>query len=146
LVMDIRDNFLFIYRVPYLTFSKDIKYGVLVTRLQLAGHKTKANPEHTAYFAGEIPYKLNGKPLNIINNTKKQVIAGGFKVDMFFSSMPKPKGYTDYYHKIMTYLNMLSSPAKALDDKVTEKGKKMDLTGEDSVFNYADTNSNKPEL
>ena len=146
LVMDIRDDFLFIYRIPYLTSSKEIEYGVLVTRLQLAGHKTKANPEHTAYFAGEIPHKLNGKPLNIINNTNKQVIAGGFEIDMYFSSKPKPNGYTDYYHKIMTYINMLSAPAKALDEKVTEKGKKMDLTKEDSVFNYADTNSNKPEL
>jgi hypothetical protein len=146
LVVDIRNNFLFIHRVPYLTSSKDIKYGVLVSRLQLAGHKTKPNPEHTAFFAGEIPCKLDGKPLNIINNTNKQVIADDFKVDMYFSSKPKPHGYTDYYHKIMTYVNMLSAPAKALDDKVTEKGKKMDLTQEDSVFNYADTNFNKPDL
>jgi len=146
LVMDIRGDFLFISRIPYLTLSKDIKYGVLVSRLQLTGHKTRANPEHTAYFAGEIPHKLNGKPLNIINNANKQVIAGDFKIDMCFSSKPKPNGYKDYYHKIMTYINMLSAPAKALDDKVTEKGKKMVLTEEDSVFNYADTNSNKPEL
>lgn len=146
LVMDIRDNFLFIYRVPYLTSSKEIKYGILVSRLQLAGHKTQANPEHTAYFAGEVPCKLSGKPLNIINNANTQIIAGGFEVNMYFSSKPKPRGYTDYYHKIMTYVNMLSAPAKALDEKVTEKGKKMDLSEEDSAFNYADTNSNKPEL
>lgn len=146
LVMDIRDNFLFIYRVPYLTSLKDIKYGILVSRLQLAGHKTQPNPEHTAFFAGETPCKLSGKPLNIINNTNKQVIANGFEIDMYFSSKPKPHGYTDYYHKMITYINMLSAPAKAIDDKVTEKGKKMDLTEEDSVFNYADTNSNKPEL
>ncbi|WKN46440.1 ThiF family adenylyltransferase [Tunicatimonas pelagia] len=146
LVMDIRNNFLFIHRVPYLTSSKKIKYGTLVSRLQLAGLRTQPHPEHTAYFAGDTPCKLNGQPLNIINNTNKQVIADGFQVNIYFSSKPKPNGYTDYYHKMMTYINMLSAPAKAIDDKVTERGKKMDLTNEDSVFNYADTNSNKPEL
>ena len=146
LVMDIRNNFLFIYRVPYLTSSRKIKYGILVSRLQLAGLRTKPNPEHTAYFAGETPCKLNGEPLNIINNSNKQVIADGFEVDMYFSSKPKPDGYRDYYHKIITYINMISAPAKALDEDVTERGKKIDLTESDSVFNYADTNSNKPEL
>ncbi|NVK84835.1 MAG: ThiF family adenylyltransferase [Cytophagia bacterium] len=146
LVMDIRDNFLFIYRVPYLISTKAVKYGTLVSRLQIAGNRTQSNPEHTAFFAGEIPCKLSGEALNIINNTNKQVIARDFNVDMYFSSKPKPHGYTDYYHKMMTYINMLSAPAKAIDDKVTEKGKKMDLTKENSSFNYADTNSNKPEL
>ncbi|WP_036385094.1 ThiF family adenylyltransferase [Muricauda sp. MAR_2010_75] len=146
LVLDIKNNFLFIHRIPYLTALGEIKYGVIVSPLELAGNKTKPNPSHTVHFSGEPPCKLNGKEFNIINNKRKQVVANGFEVDMLFSSKPKPHGYTDYYHKMTTYINMISSPAKAIDENVTEKGEKLVVSDEESVFNYADTNSNKPEL
>lgn len=146
LVMDVKNDFLFIHRIPYLTASKKVKYGVLVSRLQLAGHKTQPNPEHTVYFAGEMPSKLDGKPFNMVINLNTQVIADGFEVNFHFSSKPKPHGYRDYFHKMTTYINMISAPAKAIDEKATEKGKQMDLSNENSVFNYSDTNSNKPEL
>ncbi|MEC7771842.1 MAG: ThiF family adenylyltransferase [Bacteroidota bacterium] len=146
LVLDIKNNFLFIHRIPYLTALGEIKYGVLVSPLELAGNTTKPNPSHTVYFSGKPPCKLSGKELNIINNKRKQVVANGFEVDMLFSSKPKPHGYTDYYHKMTTYINMISSPAKAIDENVTEKGEKLVVSDEESVFNYADTNTNKPEL
>lgn len=41
---------------------------------------------------------------------------------------------------------MITAPAKAIDEKASEKGKQIDLSNQESVFNYADTNSNKPEL
>ena len=146
LVMDIKNDFLFINRIPYLNSALEVKYGVLVTRLQLMGHKTQPNPEHTVYFQGEMPCKLDGRAFNIVVNHNPQVIADGFKVDFHFSSKPRPNGYTDYFHKMMTYINMIASPAKAIDEKATEKGKQIDLSEKESVFNYSDTNSNKPEL
>ncbi|MEE4197347.1 MAG: ThiF family adenylyltransferase [Bacteroidales bacterium] len=146
LVMEERNSFLIIHRVPYLNSKKEIKYGSLVSNLQLSGFITNKNPSHTVYFAGEIPCKLNGKPFSIVNNSKACEIANGFKVDHYFSSLPKPHGYKDYYHKMMTYINMISAPAKALDSSVTEKGKQILQTDAESVFNYMDTNSSKPEL
>jgi len=146
LVMDIKNDFLFIYRIPYLTSSKEVKYGVLVSRLQRAGHRTQPNPEHTTYFQGEMPCKLDGNPFNIVANPNKQVIADGFEVNFHFSSLPKPHGYKDYYHKMSTYINMITAPAKVIDEKASEKGAPLELTEEETVFNYADTNSNKPEL
>lgn len=146
LVMDIKNDFLFIHRIPYLTSSKEVKYGILVSRLQRAGHRTQPNPEHTTYFQGEMPCKLNGKPFNIVVNPNKQVIADGFEVNFHFSSKPKPHGYSDYYHKMTTYINMITAPAKVIDENASEKGVPLDISEEETVFNYADTNSNKPEL
>ena len=146
LVMDIKNGFLFIYRIPYLTSFKEVKYGILVSRLQLAGHRTQSNPEHTTYFQGEMPCKLDGKPFNIVVNPNKQVIAEGFEVNFHFSSKPKPHGYKDYFHKMTTYINMITAPAKVVDENATEKGNQINLTNEETVFNYVDTNSNKPEL
>lgn len=102
LVMDIKNDFLFIERIPYLTTSKEVKYGVLVSRLQLAGHKTQPNPEHTVYFAGELPCHLDGRAFNMVINSNPQVIADGFTVNYHFSSKPKPHGYRDYFHKMTT--------------------------------------------
>lgn len=146
LVMDIRNDFLFIHRIPYLTSSKEVKYGVLVSRLQRAGLKTQPNPEHTVYFQGEMPCKLDGTPFNIVANPNKQIIADGFEVNFHFSSKPRPHGYKDYYHKMTTYINMITAPAKVVDDKASEKGTPIKITEDETVFNYADTNSNKPEL
>lgn len=83
---------------------------------------------------------------SIVINSNPQVIADNFNVNFHFSSKPKPDGYRDYFHKMTTYTNMITAPAKAVDEKATEKGKQIDLSSEDSVFNYSDTNSNKPEL
>jgi len=146
LVMDIKNDFLFIYRIPYLTASKEVKYGILVSRLQRAGHRTQPNPEHTTYFQGDMPCKLDGKPFNIVVNPNNQIIADGFEVNFHFSSKPKPHGYSNYYHKMTTYINMITAPAKVVDEKASEKGAPIKLTEEETVFNYADTNSNKPEL
>ncbi|MFN0729361.1 ThiF family adenylyltransferase [Polaribacter gochangensis] len=146
LVMDIKNDFLFIHRIPYLTSSKEVKYGILVSRLQRAGHRTQPNPEHTTYFQGEMPCKLDGKPFNIVANPNKQVLADGFEVNFHFSSKPKPHGYSDYYHKMTTYINMITAPAKVIDENASEIGAPLDISEEETVFNYADTNSNKPEL
>lgn len=147
LVLEIRNNFMIIHRIPYLNSEKEIKYGALVSRLQVSGFKTISNPEHTVYFAGEMPCRLDGSPFtSIVNRSREEVVAGDFKVDHFLSSMPKPNGYTDYYHKMRTYINTITGPAKAIDPTITEKGKKIILNDNKSVFQYMDSNTSKPEL
>jgi hypothetical protein len=146
LVLEVRAGFLLIHRIPYVNKEKKIKYGVLVTSLQLVGNKTKAKPEHTVFFAGEMPCDNNGNPLNkILNSSKNQVVAGNFEVHHYFSSKPAT-GYADYYHKMTTYIRMICNHAKSLDNSVSERGNKIIDSSEDSVFEYLDTNSNKPEL
>ncbi len=148
LVLEIKNNFLLIHRIPYLNSISEIKYGTLVSKLQLSGNKTRKNPEHTVYWSGEMPCRLDGTKFNsILNNSNTQQIADSFEVNFRFSSKPKPNGYSDYHHKMTTYIKMITAPAKAKDKSVTEKGKAQITQSKDEyVFNYLNTNSSKPEL
>ena len=122
-VVEIRENILLIHRVPYLNADKEVLYGTLVSKLQISGYSTISNPEHTVYFAGEMPCRLNGSPFtSLVNNSNPTEIAG-IKINHFMSSKPKPNGYRDYYHKMTTYMNLISAPAKAIDDSASEKGR-----------------------
>ncbi len=146
-VMEVKNNFLIIHRIPYLNSKKEIQYGALVSNLQVSGQSTIKNPEHSVYFAGELPCRINGTPFtSILAGSKTHVIAGDFEVNHHFSSKPKPHGYTDYYHKMKTYITMITAPAKAVDETVTEKGQQILQTSDESIFKYMDTNSSKPEL
>lgn len=145
-VIDIRNGFIFLKRVPYLNSKGEIKYGTLVSQLELAGNKTKVNPGHTAYFAGEMPHRKDGTPLtSVVNSSRSQVVAGDFTVNHYLSNKPK-SGYRDYYEKMTNYVNMISCHAKAVDSTVSEKAPNKLSIEDDSVFQYSDTNSNKPEL
>lgn len=147
LVMNVKEGYLIIDRVPYLNSKKEVSYGTLISKLQVSGNKTIDNPEHTVYFTGEMPCRLDGSPFtSILLNSDKQIIADRINVNHRFSSKPKPNGYRDYYHKMTTYINILSGPAKAIDNTITEKGNQMVSTTDQSPFQYMDTNSNKPEL
>lgn len=147
LVMEIRNNFLIIHRIPYLNSVMEIQYGSLVSTLQISGECTIKNPEHTVYFTGEVPCRIDGTPFtSILLNSNSQIIDGDFKINHQFSSKPKPDGYSDYYHKMKTYITMISAPAKAVDEAVSEKGIQILHTSDESVFQYMDTNSSKPEL
>ena len=107
-VIDIRNGFLFLNRIPYLNSKGEIKYGTLVSQLELAGNKTKTNPGHTAHFAGEMPHRKDGTPLNsVVNSSRSQLVAGDFKVDHYLSNKPK-SGYKDYYEKMTNYIDMIS--------------------------------------
>ena len=145
-VVEIRDNVLLIHRIPYLNADKEILYGTLVSKIQISGYSTIINPEHTVYFAGEMPCRLNGSPFTSLVNNSNPIEIAGVKVNHFMSSKPKPNGYRDYYHKMTTYINLISAPAKAIDDSASEKGRQIINNECDSPFVYADTNSNKPEL
>lgn len=119
-------QFLLAHHIPYVTSSKEIKYGSLVCVLTLVT-PTRAGvpPDHTIYFIGEIPCDSNGIALNsIINNTALHNLAGGIVVNHYFSSKPIGGNYPDYYEKVRTYAEILSREARAIDSSVTCRPKK----------------------
>ena len=142
-------GYLLVHRIPYFNSKKEIKYGILVFRLHMAGDKTMRNIEHTAYFVGEAPCDRNGQILSsILNNSNKQQLFDNFIVDHYFSAKPQINNgkYKDHYEKVVTYVGLISSHPKSVDNNITEKGNKIIESSDSSVFNYLDTNSNKPEL
>lgn len=146
LSMEIKDGHLLVHDVPYVNGKRAIKYGTLVSTLNLAGDRTTTPETHVAYLVGDVPCDKDGNPLNsMIISTAQQPLSGGIMINITFSSKPK-EGYKNYYEKITTYLSNICGPAKALDETVTEKKFKVYPSNEfesDSVFEYCDSNTSR---
>jgi hypothetical protein len=142
--LEIREGYLLIHHVPYVTPERRVESGSLVSTLQLAGEETVAPDQHEAYFVGQLPCDAEGTPLTaIINSSSHQELAPGVEVDHFLSSKPTDSGrYTDYWQKMTTYVTIISAPALAIDESVTARTYPL-LTDpeEDPIFNYTDTAS-----
>ena len=144
LSLEARNGLLLVYEIPYLNSKGEIKRGTLVSELNLAGDRTIKPNTHVIYFAGEYPCNKNGKPIEQIRHqSNKKILNEIVSVEHSFSNKPKD-GYSDYYEKVTTYIKIISGPVKSLDKSVTEKVfRVIESQGDDSVFNYFDTNSSR---
>src|SRR6476659_7304715 len=140
--IELIDGHLLINQVPYVDSSAKIKYGTLVSTLHLAGDATLKPDTHVAYFIGDAPCDKNGSVISaILNSSSLMQLTANLRINHTFSSKPA-NGYADYFEKMTTYVNIISGPAKSLDDSVTEKTFRIiEPNEEESVFNYLDTNS-----
>ena len=110
--IDIVSGHLVIRDVPYVNANRDVKRGVLASTLDLAGDTTARPTTHVAMFGGEYPCDRSGLELaKIRHGSRRQAIAEGLAVDHSFSSKP-PDGYEDYYHKMTTYVGIISAPQR----------------------------------
>ena len=145
--IEIKSNYLLIKNIPYVNSEKVILFGTLVSELSLAGDKTIKPNTHVVYFSGEHPCNKDGSKMVKIQHQsgKKQ-----FDLDILthhsFSS--KPSGnYKDYYHKMTTYIAIISSPAHSIDPNVTAKTFPVIQSKDgESVFRYRDTASSRAAI
>jgi hypothetical protein len=122
-LFEISGGLLVVHHIPYVTASKETRYGSLVCSLTLASPNRTGRPaDHTMYFSGETPCHSDGTPLKeIINNSRRQQLSESIVVDHYFSSKPKSGNYLNYYDKVRTYSEILSAQAKVIDNKLTTK-------------------------
>lgn len=121
--LEVNGGHLLAHQIPYVNENAEIKLGTLVCVLTFASPTRLAPPQdHTIFFCGEKPCDKNGAPLDaIINNSNSQQLANSILVNHYFSSKPKAGNYANYYDKIRTYAEILSSQAMAIDKMVTAK-------------------------
>jgi len=145
--VETRSSHLLIKHVPYVNSDKEIKFGMLVSELSLAGDVTIRPSTHVAYFAGDYPCNKDGSEIaKIRHQSQRQELDRDLVVNHSFSSKP-PEGYKDYYHKMTTYVAIISSPAQSLDSNVTARTfPVIESKVEESVFNYIDTASSRTEI
>ncbi|MFZ2205560.1 MAG: ThiF family adenylyltransferase [Minisyncoccia bacterium] len=144
--LEIREEkFLLINRVPYLNKNLELRYGIIVSTLEMNGNEVKSNPEHPVYFIGEQPYKANGIKLNPNNCDKKELLPG-LIVDFFFSYKKNGQPYANYYEKMTHYFHIFSKHAIAIDPSVTFNIGVLVEVPRCSPFQYSDCNSATPEV
>ena len=141
-------GYLLIHHIPYVNGNREVKFGILVSELNLLNSTRTAKPNnHVIYFSGEQPCNQDGTVITQIQHGGVTMTpAPGVTVNLSFSNKP-PSGYDDYYHKVTRYAEIISAPAKSLDNSVTERTFKViaDDT-KDAVFNYVDTNSSRASI
>lgn len=142
--VDVKHGYLVMGHVPYVNAKKQVAYGTLVSELSLAGDVTIAPTTHVAMFAGEHPCEKDGTPIERIRHqSTDQKLGEGLTVQHSFSSKPTG-GYKDHYEKMTTYARILSSPATAIDPRVTVTPfLPVPTDADESVFEYLDTASSR---
>lgn len=142
--VEVRSGYLLIKQVPYVNAAREIKYGILVSALDLAGDVTITPSTHVAYFVGEHPCHKDGSKISRIEHQTTTTSLGDLVAHHSFSSKPPGGSYKDYYEKMTTYIAIISSPAHAIDPEVTTMPfSVIESTEEDSVFNYIDNASSR---
>lgn len=153
---DIRINHghLFVYDIPYVNESKEVKFGTLITvlnrkqvtiegtALEIAGKPST----HVAHFTGELPCYSNGSPIEQLRRGSRTKIADGIDVNWAFSIKPNGKVPADYRQLVTNYVQMMESHAQEIDPNVTARNFNLVETEEESVFHYFDTNSSRAEI
>lgn len=146
--IEYKGGYLIIHHIPYINSSKELKHGVLVTELTLANNSTTTRPNnHVIHFIGDHPCDKEGKIITqIVHASQNKRLYDGVVINHSFSNKPV-NGYPDYYQKVSTYASIISAPAKSLDKTATEKTFRVhNSSSDDSVFQYADTNSSRAEI
>ena len=145
--IEVRGQYLWVHRVPYINASIDIASGTLVMALNISGDKILAPSDHTALWIGEKPRFQDGAFIpSLVNSERKDNLGNGIFSDYFFSCMPDNNGgrYLDYYDKVTTYYHMISDAAFLFaEDKCKKIARVILLEDEDSPLVYTDTNSGR---
>lgn len=109
-------NHLVVRDIPYLDSKGELRVGAIVAKLKFIDQFRFEQEDHQMYFAGEVPYGLDGNPV-------KNLGGGSFSLNLSqscsdivvqrsFSNKPKVAGkYKDHFHKLETYVGMISGPA-----------------------------------
>ena len=145
--IEVCGGYLLVHHIPYVESNKTIQYGILVSTLTLKNEITTGTPDnHVIHFIGDNPCNIDGSIITAIQYDNSEKNFGNITVNRSFSNKP-PQGYPNYYEKVKRYVDIISAPAKYLDNTKTEKTFKVipDIANE-TVFQYIDTNSSRANI
>jgi len=144
-------NHLVIRDIPYLDSKGEMRIGAIVAKLKFIDNERFEQQDHQIYFAGEMPYGLNGNSLPNLGggacSIKLSQMCGDVVVQRSFSNKPKAAGkYIDHYHKIESYVAMISGPAISKFNANPYTFRVCDEAPEDPIFKFRDTLTSRSDL
>ncbi len=138
------DAYLLIENVPYVTAQGEVHDGMLVMELTLSGDHTVPPTTHVAYWAGEFPHEASGNRLIALLHEGTSKVSLSDLIPPVYQLSAKPDGgYRDYFHKVTTYIDIITREARRITPGSTAQLWKVSTAHEnsDSVFHFADTAS-----
>lgn len=135
---------LVVSHVPYVTTSREIDFGSLVCPLTVNGDITTTPQDHVVMFIGSTPCDSEGQPLaKVLNASDTRTLEAGLVINHTFSSKPR-EPFPDFYEKMISYIRILFSQAKVIDQDVTAQTyRPIEASEQESVFRYIDSASSR---
>lgn len=145
-------NHLVVRDMPYLDSASALKMGAFVTKLEFVDQQRIKQQDHQIFFAGSVPYGLDGAPVPNLGGGTCTVTLSDANADVVversFSNKPRGTGaYADFFAKIESYANQICEPAR---EKYGAHWLTFNIRDEDvpadSVFKIHDTLSSLAEI
>ena len=140
----VAEAYLLVDDVPYVTPQCTVSDATLVMPLTLARDIAVRPQTHVAGWTGEFPHHANGDKLLALLHENATPDAGSDAIPPQYQLSAKPPdGYSDYHHKVTTYVEILSREARHLDPTATAQKWRATVNHDDSasIFHFADTAS-----
>ncbi|RSV41110.1 ThiF family adenylyltransferase [Sphingomonas sp. ABOLE] len=141
--VEIVGGHLIIRDVPYVTETRRVRRGTLISRLDLAGDRTIAPTDHFVWFSGGAPCDSGGRELIAMSHPRDEVDLGaGLRADRYLCSLPVSGEFRDFYEKMTTFIAQLTAHAQAFDPSITARVHHVvRAPPKHSCFAYVDTAS-----
>ena len=140
-IVELREGHVVLHEIPYVDTARRIRRGQLVAVYQPNPQPNVFN--HPAWFKGDMPCGIDGQPLVGINGHDAKATLGiSIKIDRMFSTKPQIGCYAGHYEQLHRYVDLISSPATALDPYVLptmNEPQRVIVSDDNSVFAYYDT-------
>jgi hypothetical protein len=143
-------GYLVVRDIPYLDSLKQLNWGAFVAKLEFVDNLTVKQDDHQVWFAGSVPYGLDGNPIsNLAGGPTPLALSEASKdvvVQRRFSNKPKATGvFADFFEKIDSYLTIISGPAMELHGANPYTFRVVEKT-QDSPFKLHDTLTSRAEI
>lgn len=137
--VQVRDGFVFLHEVPYLSAPGTIAKATIAAPLTLSGEQTTTPQGHQVRFAGALPVDANGGQLSGFGVQAEKLDLGKGIVATHHLSCKPEGGYKDYYDQLTTYAGILVASARSVDPNATSQVFRAATDeDEDSPFHYTD--------
>jgi molybdopterin/thiamine biosynthesis adenylyltransferase len=144
-------NYLVIRDIPYLDSDGKLQIGAIVTKLEFIDQERVTQTDHQVFFAGSVPYGLDGKPIPNLGGGPTQLALSEASKDVVvqrsFSNKPTTTGkFQDFFDKIESYVAIISGPAIERHRANPYTFRIVNEVGDDSVFKFHDTLTSRAEI
>jgi hypothetical protein len=143
-------GYLVVRDIPYLDDRKQLQWGAFAAKLEFVDQLTAKQDDHQVWFAGSVPYGLDGAPVPNLGGGPTPLALGETSKDVIvqrrFSNKPKATGaFANFFDKIDSYLTIISGPAMELHGANPYTFKTVEQMS-DSVFKFHDTLTSRAEI
>lgn len=144
-------NCLIIRDIPYLGENRQLKWGAILAKLVFVDQQHVQQDDHQIYFAGSVPYGLDGNPIPNLGGGSHAIplsdAAKDVLVERSFSNKPKATGkFANFFDKIESYVAIICGPAIDLHGVTPYSFQAVTGLATDSVFKFPDTLTSRAEI